>query len=333
MDAPGRMSGRGRRRLWGTLSGRDARRRGMGHAHGHAPATAGAEHRSRLGVVLGLTLAVLGAEVVGALRSAPRPLLPDAGHMATDAAGLALALAAVGLAQRPARGRRTFGWQRVEILAAVANGLLLIGVAAYVLIEAIQRIGQPPEIGAGLMLVVASVGLVVNLGSMALLRRGRDSSLNVRGAYLEVAADALGSVAVIVAAVVIATTGWTPADLVASAVIGCLVRPRAWHLLREAFDVLLEAAPRGVDLGDVRRHILGVDGVLDVHDLHAWTITSGLPVLSAHVVVTDDALAAGHRGRVLDALCSCLGEHFDVEHCTFQLEGSAHAGHEAPVHD
>jgi len=305
----------------------------MGHAHGHAPATAGAEHRSRLGVVLGLTLAVLVAEVVGALLSGSLALLADAGHMATDAAGLALALAAVGLAQRPARGRRTFGWQRVEILAAVANGLLLIGVAAYVLIEAIQRIGQPPEIGAGLMLVVASVGLVVNLGSMALLRRGRDSSLNVRGAYLEVAADALGSVAVIVAAVVIATTGWTPADLVASAVIGCLVLPRAWHLLREAFDVLLEAAPRGVDLNDVRTHILGVDGVLDVHDLHAWTITSGLPVLSAHVVVTDQALAAGHGGRVLDALCSCLGEHFDVEHCTFQLEAAAHAGHESPVHD
>jgi cobalt-zinc-cadmium efflux system protein len=305
----------------------------MGHGHGHTPATAGGAHRSRLVVVLGLTLAVLAAEVVGAVLSGSLALLADAGHMATDAAGLALALAAVSLAQRPARGRRTFGWQRVEILAAVANGLLLLAVAGYVLVEAIRRIGQPPEIASGLMLVVASVGLVVNLGSMAVLYGGRDDSLNVRGAYLEVLADALGSVAVIVAAVVIATTGWTPADIVASAVIGCLVVPRAWHLLREAFDVLLEAAPRGVDLGDVRTHILGVDGVLDVHDLHAWTITSGLPVLSAHVVVTDEALAAGHGGRVLDALCSCLGEHFDVEHCTFQLEAAAHAGHEAPVHD
>jgi cobalt-zinc-cadmium efflux system protein len=148
-----------------------------------------------------------------------------------------------------------------------------------------------------------------------------------------VVADALGSVAVIVAAVVILTTGWTPADAVASVLIGFLVLPRAWHLLREALDVLLEAAPRGVDMADVRRHILGVDGVLDVHDLHAWTITSGLPVLSAHVVVTEEALAAGHGGRVLDALCECLGAHFDVGHCTFQLEGEAHAGHEAPVHD
>jgi cation diffusion facilitator family transporter len=305
----------------------------MGHRHSHAPATAGGGHRRRLVVVLGLTLAVLAAEVVGAVLSGSLALLADAGHMATDAAGLALALAAVSLAQRPARGRRTFGWQRVEILAAVANGLLLLAVAAYVLFEAIRRIGQPPEIASGLMLVVASIGLVVNVGSLLVLHRGRDASLNLRGAYLEVVADALGSVAVIVAAVVIATTGWTPADIVASAVIGFLVVPRAWHLLREAFDVLLEAAPRGVDLKDVRAHILGVDGVLDVHDLHAWTITSGLPVLSAHVVVTDEALAAGHGGRVLDALCSCLGEHFDLEHCTFQLEAAAHAGHESPVHD
>lgn len=305
----------------------------MGHDHGHASATVAGAHRGRLVVVLGMTLAVLAAEVVGAVLSGSLALLADAGHMATDAAGLALALAAVSLAQRPAGGRRTFGWQRVEILAAVLNGWLLIGVAVYVLVEAIGRIGRPPEIGAGLMLLVASVGLVVNLGSMLLLRGGRDSSLNVRGAYLEVLADAFGSVTVIVAAVVIATTGWTPADIVASAVIGFLVVPRAWQLLREAFDVLLEAAPRGVDMREVRTHILGVDGVLDVHDLHAWTITSGLPVLSAHVVVTDEALAAGHGGRVLDALCSCLGEHFDVEHCTFQIEAAAHAGHEAPVHD
>jgi cobalt-zinc-cadmium efflux system protein len=305
----------------------------VGHGHRHAPATAGGVHSRRLVVVLALTLAVLAAEVVGAVLSGSLALLADAGHMATDAAGLALALAAVRLAQRPARGRRTFGWQRVEILAAVANGLLLLLVAVYVLLEAIRRIGHPPEIGSGLMLAVATVGLVVNLGSLAVLHGGRDESLNVRGAYLEVLADALGSVAVIVAAVVIATTGWTPADIVASAVIGFLVVPRAWHLLREAFDVLLEAAPRGVDLHQVRAHILGVDGVLDVHDLHAWTITSGSPVLSAHVVVTDEALAAGHGGRVLDALCSCLGEHFDLEHCTFQLEAAAHAGHEAPVHD
>jgi cobalt-zinc-cadmium efflux system protein len=276
---------------------------------------------------------MMAVEVMGAVVSGSLALLADAGHMATDAVGIALALGAVTLAQRPARGRRTFGWQRVEILAAVANGLLLLGVAGYVLVEAVQRIGHRPEIGSTLMLTVAGVGLAVNLASLAVLHGGRGTSLNLRGAYLEVLADAFGSVAVIVAAVVIATTGWTGADVVASVAIGCLVLPRAWHLLREALDVLLEAAPRGVDLDEVRAHMLRVDGVLGVHDLHAWTITSGLPVLSAHVVVTDEALASGHGGRVLDSLCDCLGEHFDMAHCTFQLEAEAHAGHESPVHD
>ncbi|WP_346622260.1 cation diffusion facilitator family transporter [Blastococcus montanus] len=311
----------------------EGREKVMGHGHAHGPATAAGPQRRRLAVVLGLTVAVLVAEVVGAVLSGSLALLADAGHMATDAAGIALALGAVTLAQRPAAGRRTFGWARAEILAAVANGLLLLAVAGYVLVEAVRRIGSPTEVGSGLMLVVASAGLAVNLVGLAVLHRGRTESLNVRGAYLEVLADALGSVAVIVAAVVIATTGWTPADTLASVLIGFLVVPRAWHLLREALDVLLEAAPRGVDLDEVRAHILRVDGVRGVHDLHAWTITSGLPVLSAHVVVSDDALAAGHGGRVLDALCSCLGDHFDVEHCTFQLEGEAHAAHEAPVHD
>jgi cobalt-zinc-cadmium efflux system protein len=305
----------------------------VGHGHSHARATAAGGQRRRLAIVLGLTVTVLVAEVVGAVLSGSLALLADAGHMATDAAGIALALGAVTLAQRPARGQRTFGWQRVEILAAVANGLLLVGVAGYLLVEAVQRIGDPPEIESRLMLTIAAVGLLVNLVSLSLLRRGRTESLNVRGAYLEVLADAFGSVAVLAAAVVVLTTGWTPVDTLASLLIGVLVLPRAWHLLREALDVLLEAAPRGVDMSEVRAHILEVDGVLDVHDLHAWTITSGLPVLSAHVVVTEEALAAGHGGRVLDALCECLGEHFDVAHCTFQLEGVSHAGHESPVHD
>jgi cobalt-zinc-cadmium efflux system protein len=306
---------------------------GAGHSHAPAAGTASAEQRRRLVVVLGLTVATLAAEVVGSVFSGSLALLADAGHMATDAAGIALALGAVTLAQRPARGRRTFGWQRAEILAAVANGLLLLAVAVYVLVAALQRIGHPPTIGSSLMLAVASVGLVVNLLSLAVLHGGREASLNVRGAYLEVLGDALGSVAVIVAAVVIAATGWVAADVVASVAIGFLVLPRAWHLLREALDVLLEAAPRGVDLEQVRAHMVRVDGVLGVHDLHAWTITSGLPVLSAHVVVTQEALDGGHGGRVLDALCACLGTHFDVEHCTFQLESETHSAHEFPVHD
>ena len=307
----------------------------MGHGHAHPPpsATASAGYRRRLAVVLVLTVAVMAAEVAGALASGSLALLADAGHMATDALGIGLALGAVSLAQRPARGRRTFGWQRAEILAAVANGLLLVAVAGYVVVEAVRRIGDPPQIDAGVVLAVAAVGLAVNLAGLALLHAGRSRSLAVRGAHLEVFGDALGSVAVLVSAVVVATTGWTPADTVASLLIAALVLPRAWSLLREAVDVLLEAAPRGVDLDRVRAHVLGVDGVVGVHDLHAWTITSGLPVLSAHVVVTDEALEAGHGGRVLDALCSCLGSHFDVEHCTFQLEAETHAGHEAPVHE
>jgi cobalt-zinc-cadmium efflux system protein len=306
---------------------------GHSHGHSHAHGTAAAGQRRRLAVVLVLTIAVLVAEVVGAVVSGSLALLADAGHMATDALGIGLALGAVSLAQRPPSGRRTFGWQRIEILAAVANGLLLLGVGVYVVVEAVRRVGDAPEVHAGVMLLAAGAGLLVNVAGLAILHRGRTESLNVRGAYLEVLGDALGSVAVLAAAAVIAVTGWTPADTVASLLIGCLVLPRAWSLLREALDVLLEAAPRGVDLAEVRAHVLGVEGVLGVHDLHAWTITSGLPVLSAHVVVTDEALEAGHGGRVLDALCACLGEHFDVAHCTFQIEAEAHAGHEAPVHD
>jgi cobalt-zinc-cadmium efflux system protein len=304
------------------------------HGHSHGPAgTAAAGQRVRLALVLVLTLVVLAAEVVGALLSGSVALLADAGHVATDAVGLGLALGAVGLARRPARGRRTFGWQRAEILAAAVNGLLLVAVAVYVVVEAVRRIGSPPAIGSGLMIGVAAGGLAVNLVCLALLHGGRDRSLNARGAYLEVLGDALGALAVLVAGAVIALTGWSPADTVASLAIACLVLPRAVRLLREAGDVLLEAAPRGVDLEDVRAHMLGVDGVLGVHDLHAWTITSGLPVLSAHVVVTDAALDAGHGGRVLDALCACLGDHFDVEHCTFQLEPGTHAAHESALHE
>ena len=304
----------------------------MGHDHG-AHGTAAAAHRGRLGVVLALTAGVFLVELVGAWLSGSLALLADAAHMATDTLGLGMALGAVTLAQRPARGRRTFGWQRIEVLAAVANGVLLLGVGVYVVAEAVRRVGDPPDIHSGWMLGVALLGLVVNLGSLALLRSGQQQSLNTRGAYLEVLGDTFGSLAVIVAAVVIRTTGWTGADVVASLAVGALVLPRAWTLLREAFDVLLEAAPKGVDLDQVRAHVLGVAGVLDVHDLHAWTITSGQPVLSAHVVVTDEALADGHGGRVLDALCSCLGAHFDLEHCTFQLESAGHSDHEAPVHD
>lgn len=229
---------------------------------------------------------------------------------------------------------RTFGYQRSEVLAAVVNALLLFGVAGFVLVEAVRRFtSPPPEVATGLMLGVAVVGLVANTISLLVLRGGQQESLNVRGAYLEVLGDLLGSAAVIVAAIVIALTGYTQADPIASALIGLMILPRTWGLLREAVDVLLEATPRGVDLTQVRQHLLDTPGVIDVHDLHAWTITSGLPVLSVHVVVAQDVLADGGGGRVLDSLGACLAGHFDVEHCTFQLEEPTHQGHEHAHHD
>jgi cobalt-zinc-cadmium efflux system protein len=297
----------------------------MGHERGTSAAGA---HRGRLLVVFLLTSAVLILEVVGGLLSGSLALLADAGHMLTDAAGIGLALLAIWFAARPATPARTFGYYRVEILAAVVNAVLLFGVAGFVLLEAWRRLQEPPEVASGLMLAVALVGLVANAVSMWLLRRGQAESLNLRGAYLEVLGDLLGSVAVLLAAAVIVLTDFQAADPIASAVIGLLILPRTWRLLREAVDVLLEATPKGVDLAEVRRHVVETSGVADVHDLHAWTITSGLPVLSAHVVVERGADA----GKVLDGLGACLAGHFDIEHSTFQLEQPEHRGHEGVMH-
>ncbi|MEJ5944245.1 cation diffusion facilitator family transporter [Pseudokineococcus basanitobsidens] len=303
----------------------------MGHDHGHATATG--RHRGRLTAVLVLTLVVMVAEVVGGLLSGSLALLADAGHMLTDASGIGLALVASVLAARPAGGRRSFGLARAEVLAAAANALLLLGVAAFVLVEGVRRLLDPRPVESGAMLVVALAGLVVNLVGLRLLHAGQGESLNVRGAYLEVLADLLGSVAVVVAALVIALTGWLRADALVSLGIGLLVVPRALSLLRDTLDVLLESTPRGVDLDDVRAHVLTVEGVVDVHDVHVWTLTGGLPVMSAHVVVEEDVLDRAGSGRVLDALGGCLAEHFDVEHSTFQLEPAGHSAHEGAQHD
>ncbi|MFG2543686.1 cation diffusion facilitator family transporter [Streptomyces sp. NPDC048232] len=307
---------------------------GAGHDHGHAhgaPAggTATAAYRGRLRVALGITLTVMVVEIVGGVLADSLALIADAAHMATDALGLGMALLAVHFANRPASDRRTFGYARAEILAALANCVLLLGVGGYVLYEAIERFLTPAGTQGGLTVVFGAIGLVANMVSLSLLMRGQKDSLNVRGAFLEVAADALGSLAVIVSALVILATGWQPADPIASLLIGLMIVPRTLRLLRETLDVLLEAAPKGVDIGEVRAHILALDGVEDVHDLHAWTITSGLPVLSAHVVVSGETLSAIGHEKILHELQGCLGDHFDVEHCTFQLEPGGHAEHEA----
>ncbi|MFD7863517.1 cation diffusion facilitator family transporter [Streptomyces sp. NPDC057682] len=308
---------------------------GAGHDHGHAhggpppTGTAAAAHKGRLRIALAITLGVTVMEVVGGVLSGSLALIADAAHMATDSLGLGMALLAIHFANRPAGPNRTFGYARAEILAALANCLLLLGVGGFLLYEAVDRFITPTETRGGLTIAFAVVGLVANMVSLSLLMRGQKESLNVRGAYLEVLADTLGSVTVLVSAGVIMATGWQAADPVASLVIGLMIVPRTVKLLRETLNVLLEAAPPGVDMDEVRDHITALPGVLDVHDLHAWTITSGMPVLSAHVVVQQDFLDSVGHEKLLHELQGCLGDHFDVEHCTFQLEPSGHAEHEA----
>jgi cobalt-zinc-cadmium efflux system protein len=284
----------------------------------HAHLSPSAAYRGRLTVVFALTVVAFGAELVGGLATNSLALLADAGHLFSDVVGIGLALAAIGVAGRPASAGRTFGFLRIEILAAAVNAMLLFGVAAFVLLEAWRRFSAPPDIASGPMLGIALAGLAVNGVSLWLLRDAQRASLNLRGAYLEVLGDLAGSTAVVAAAVAIATTGWTGADAVASLAIGLMILPRAGLLLRDALHILLEATPKGVDLAAVRDHILEAEGVADVHDLHAWTITSGMNVVSAHVVLEPAADPPG----VLDELCRCLSGDFDIEHSTFQLESA-----------
>ena len=309
---------------------------GQGHQHGRSSdgsrPTSAARHRWRLVAVIAITATVFVGQVIDGLVSGSLALLADAGHMLTDSTGLLIALIATLLAARPATTRRTFGLQRAEVLAALANVLLLVAVAVWVLVRAIDRWGDPVEVQSSVMLWVAVAGAVANAVGLMILARGQSESLNLRGAYLEVLGDLLGSAMVIIAAVVIMVTGFNPADSIASLLIVVLIVPRALSLLRDVVDVLLEATPRGVDLAEVRTHMREVRGVVDVHDLHAWTITSGVPVLSAHVVVDDDCTRDGQQGVVLDRLGTCLGEHFDVEHCTFQIEPRGHQAHESAHH-
>jgi len=299
----------------------------MGAGHSHS-GSAAAEHKGRLTVVLGITVAILAAEVVGALVSGSLTLLADAGHMLTDAGGIALSLLAISFGQRSPSQARTFGYLRLEVLAAAVNALLLFAVGVFVIVEAVRRLIHPPEVASGIMLAFGIIALCGNACSLLLLRRGQDESLNIRGAFLEVLSDFLGAGAVIVAAVIIGLTGFERADPIASLLIAGLIIPRTWRLLRQAGDVLLEATPEDVDLDEVRRHMLETDRVIDVHDLHAWTITSGVNVLSAHVVVDDEALG----GQVLDHLGGCLADHFDIEHSTFQIEPPGHRDHEPILH-
>jgi cobalt-zinc-cadmium efflux system protein len=306
-----------------------------GHAHGHDHAAGAADDRRRLAIVLALTATVLVVEVVGALLTGSLALLADAGHMFADAGGLVIALIAATLALRPATARRTWGYRRAEVLGATLQAAVLLAVGAYILIEGVRRLFEPPEVSSTAVLVFGAVGLIANaIGIVVLTRGGRSTNVNMRAALLEVLNDTLGSVAVLTAALVIALTGWQQADALASLFIAVLIIPRTLKLLSETVGVLLESTPPGLDLGDVRRHLLALPHVLEVHDLHASQITSGLPVLSAHVVVEDSCFSDGHAPQVLDQLQACLAEHFpvSVEHSTFQLEMAGHAAHELAAH-
>jgi cobalt-zinc-cadmium efflux system protein len=284
-------------------------------AHDHSPKV---QNRQRLALVLVLTAAFMLAEFVAGLLTNSLALLADAGHMLTDVGGLALAVVAMRFAERPATPDKTYGYHRVEILAATANAVVLIVISVFILFEAYERWHNPPAVATRAMLLVAVFGLVVNLAGAALLRSGAEQSLNLKGAYFEVLSDLLSSVGVIAAAAVMWRTGWYWADPLVSAAIGLFILPRTWRLLKEAVDILLEGTPAHVDMAELRRAMESVPGVTRVHDLHAWTITSGMHALSAHAGV-----AAGCDGRsVLGALRECA-TRFRITHVTIQLEDAA----------
>ncbi|MFC5337404.1 cation diffusion facilitator family transporter [Leucobacter denitrificans] len=306
---------------------------GDGHSHSHGldgAASATGKHRKRLVWVLVITLSVVGVQVVGAIISNSLALLADAGHMLTDATGVGIALIASLIAGLPASSKRTYGYLRVEVLAALANGIVLGVIAVIILVQAISRFGNEVEVASVPMLIAAVIGAVANLVSLFILQSAQRESLNVRGAYLEVLGDLLGSVAVIAAALIIMFTGWVMVDQLASILIAALIVPRAYSLLRDVVNVLLEATPKDIDIGAARAHMLAVPGVVEVHDVHAWTITSGVPAFSAHVTITDESWSERGYHAVLDELKACLMTHFSLEHSTLQLEPESH--HLAGLH-
>ncbi|GAA4380675.1 cation diffusion facilitator family transporter [Paeniglutamicibacter cryotolerans] len=304
----------------------------MGHDHDHGAATA---NRRKLAWAFAITAIILVAEIIGAILTNSLALLVDAAHMLTDTTGLLLALTAATLVMRRPTPKRTWGFRRAEVLSATLQSALLLGVGVYAFIDGTRRLFSPAEVSSGGLLVFGVIGLVGNLASMLILASGRNENLNMRAAFLEVLNDALGSVAVIISAIVISLTGWMQADSIAAMLIAALIIPRALKLLGETGHILLESTPRGLDLDDVRTHLLAHPMVLSVHDLHASQIASNLPVLSAHVVVDDSAFHDGRAARMLDELQACVAGHFEVsiEHSTFQIEGQSHSNHEHQLHD
>lgn len=289
----------------------------MGHGHSHTSAvSAASRHRKPLVIAFVLTAIYMVVEFAVGFSVNSLALISDAAHMGTDVLGLGMALAAITLASRAATSQRTYGFYRLEVLAALANGILLFAVAGYVLFEAIQRFANPPEVPGLPLLAVAVVGLLVNLVSFRLLLQGSKESINIKGAYLEVWGDLLGSVGVILAALILYTTGWQYADPIVGVGIGLFILPRTWKLTRQALRILMEAAPSHIDVEDVRRRIGELDGVAAVHDLHVWTITSGMENASGHVVLERGA----DFQDVLETVLKVLREEFHIAHSTIQCE-------------
>ena len=303
------------------------------HGHRHAHGIAADAGRSYLTAALSLLAAFMLGEVITAIFAQSLALFSDAGHMLTDAGAIAVALWAIRLAAMPATQRWTYGLKRAEILSAAVNGITMLVVSGIVLVEAIRRLAATnPEVAGVPVLVVAAIGCVVNVAVAWLVSKANRSSLNVEGAYQHILTDLFGFIATLIAGIVIVTTGWTKADSVASLVVVLLMVRASWGLLKEAGHILLEGAPGSVDLDAVRAHLLDIDHVVDVHDMHAWSITSGLPTLSAHVVLDDSCFADAHAPQLLDEVQGCLAQHFDVEHSTFQFEPASHLEHEAGAH-
>ena len=296
---------------------------GHGHEHGTATGRAGARHAGRLRIAFLLAAAFLVVEAVTAFLAGSLALLSDAAHLLTDAVGIGMALAAIRLADRAGgHPSRTFGLYRLEILAALANAVFLFVVTGYVLVEAVLRLDSERSVDAGPMLVVAVLGLAVNVISVALLRSGAGQSLNVEGAYLDVLADSVASLGVIVAGVVIIATDWEPIDAIVAIAIGAWIVPRAWRLAASALRILIQAAPSGFDVDRLQTDLAAVPGVVDVHDLHVWTLTSEMDVASAHLMV-----AAGTDSHgVLDRARDVLRDRYDIAHATLQVEPDDHTG-------
>lgn len=299
----------------------------MGAGHSHSPLSAGGKHRRPLLIAFALTSSYMLVEFIVGFTVNSLALISDAAHMGTDVLGLGMALAAITLANRPSTSQRTYGLYRLEVLAALANGILLFAVAGYVLFEAVQRFNEPPQIPGVPLLIVSTIGLVINLISFRLLMAGSKESLNVKGAYLEVLADLLGSVGVIAAAIILLTTGWAYADPIIGVGIGLFILPRTWKLTRQALRILLEVAPPHIDMDELRTAVLAVDGVVEVHDLHVWTITSGMESASGHVVIATDR----DYQKVLDSVLTMLRERYHIEHATIQCEPAAFEEPTTPV--